>query len=94
MVAYIVIRISTFSEHVRLLQRRIQSKDRRQVSEASDGVPQVTRHRKLEPMAVPQGTFEPCQQRVTSMLIESMQRNAGGNGGGDKLLHCKSGENA
>lgn len=94
MVAKIMIRNSTFSEHVRLLQRRIQSKDRREVSKARNGVPQITRHRKLEPMAVPQETFDPGQQRFMAMLIESMQRNAGGNRGGNKLFHCKSGEDA
>lgn len=72
---------STVSEHVRLLQRSVQSKDRGQVSKVSDGVPQVTRHSQLESMAVLQGTFDLGQQKFMSMLIESMQRNAGYNRG-------------
>lgn len=63
------------------------------MSKVSDGVPQVTRHSQLETMAVLQGTFDLGQQRFMSMLIESMQRNAGENRGRDKLPHCKSDKN-
>lgn len=93
MLAGIKIRSCTVSERVGLLQRGIQSKDTGQVSKVSDGVPQLTRHSQLQTMAVLQGTFDLGQQRFVSMLIESVQRNAGGNKGGGKLLHCKSDQN-